>query len=99
MTEEQIKVGATAFCRRSLPSHIPILSQELFQSTIGPVTRVEMNYDARGRSKGISQVDFARPTAADQAFKDFNGVGLTRTLLRIAHVMLIDMPRLRTASH
>lgn len=46
--------------------------RELFASTVGPVTRVALSFDARGQSKGTAQVEFKKNDDATKAFQQYN---------------------------
>jgi RNA recognition motif-containing protein len=48
--------------------------RELFNTTVGHVTRVTLSYDNRGASKGIAQVEFKRNEDATKAFQQYNKV-------------------------
>lgn len=46
--------------------------RELFASTVGPVTKVALSFDARGASKGVAQVEFKKNEDATKAFQQYN---------------------------
>lgn len=47
--------------------------QELFTSTVGPVTRIGIAYDRNGKSTGQATIELRRPGDAQVAFKQYNG--------------------------
>jgi THO complex subunit 4 len=58
------------------------LPQELF-STCGTVARSFIHYDVSGRSEGSATVVFEDRASAVDAIKQFNGVQLDNTTLKI----------------
>lgn len=46
--------------------------KDLFAKTIGPVGSAQMNYDARGKPKGVVNVQFRKPEDAARAFEQYN---------------------------
>jgi len=46
--------------------------QELFSQTIGPLRKVNLHYDAQGRSKGVAYVHFSRRGDGRKAYEQYN---------------------------
>ncbi|KAF8609425.1 hypothetical protein BDV93DRAFT_143618 [Ceratobasidium sp. AG-I] len=46
--------------------------KELFQSTVGQLASVQLNFDAQGRSKGTATVIFQKKGDANKAFQQYN---------------------------
>ncbi|EPQ55003.1 hypothetical protein GLOTRDRAFT_111092 [Gloeophyllum trabeum ATCC 11539] len=46
--------------------------KDLFQTTVGPLRAVQLNYDASGRSKGVATVHFQRKGDGTKAFQQYN---------------------------
>lgn len=46
--------------------------KELFQSTVGQLSSVQLNFDAQGRSKGTATVIFQKKGDASKAFQQYN---------------------------
>jgi len=46
--------------------------KELFQSTVGQLTSVQLNFDSQGRSKGTATVIFQKKGDANKAFQQYN---------------------------
>ncbi|CAE6542227.1 unnamed protein product [Rhizoctonia solani] len=46
--------------------------KELFQSTVGPLSSVQLNFDSQGRSKGTATVIFQKKGDANKAFSQYN---------------------------
>jgi THO complex subunit 4 len=71
VNEEQIKV-----CGYGCSSDFLLIFfysyQELFQSTVGQLSSVQLNFDAQGRSKGTATVIFQKKGDANKAFQQYN---------------------------
>ncbi|KAI0035814.1 hypothetical protein K488DRAFT_42479 [Vararia minispora EC-137] len=46
--------------------------EELFQTTVGPLRKVQLHYDAQGRSKGVAYVQFSRRGDGRKAYEQYN---------------------------
>ncbi|KAG8679563.1 hypothetical protein FRC12_011325 [Ceratobasidium sp. 428] len=46
--------------------------KELFQSTVGALSSVQLNFDSQGRSKGSATVIFQKKGDANKAFQQYN---------------------------
>ncbi|CAE6510775.1 unnamed protein product [Rhizoctonia solani] len=46
--------------------------KELFQSTVGSLSSVQLNFDSQGRSKGTATVIFQRKGDANKAYAQYN---------------------------
>jgi len=46
--------------------------KELFQTTVGPLREVNMQYDANGRSKGVAWVVFQKKGDGNKAYQQYN---------------------------
>lgn len=55
---------------------IPFQHQELFQTMIGPVRQVNLNFDQSGRSKGTASVVFARKNDAVRSVEKLRNITL-----------------------
>jgi THO complex subunit 4 len=47
-------------------------TQELFQTTVGPLKEVTLNYDNKGVSKGVASVHFSRKGDGTKAYQQYN---------------------------
>ncbi|KAK9768633.1 hypothetical protein K7432_000547 [Basidiobolus ranarum] len=61
--------------------------EELF-STVGPLKRVNIVFDAAGRSTGIAKIQFETPAHAAQAIQQYNNVTLDGKPMRIEYAPL-----------
>lgn len=50
--------------------------QELFSTQVGPLRKVQLNYDSAGKSKGTAHVHFVRPQDAAIAHDKYHNVTL-----------------------
>lgn len=69
VNEEQIKVGLNLV---TMGFVLIRWQQELFQSTVGPLSSVQLNFDSQGRSKGSATVIFQKKGDANKAFTQYN---------------------------
>ncbi|RUP47982.1 hypothetical protein BC936DRAFT_145111 [Jimgerdemannia flammicorona] len=80
---------------RHLPSHLPSddlaktirsrlpSAQELFETGIGPLRKVQLNYDQNGKSKGQATIIFQRARDGAAAFDKFHNVTLDNRPMKI----------------
>ncbi|KAL1922182.1 uncharacterized protein VTP21DRAFT_9721 [Calcarisporiella thermophila] len=61
--------------------------KELFSTQIGPLRKVNLNYDQNGRSKGTASVVFQRAGDAAKAFDKFHNVTLDGRPMKIEMVL------------
>ncbi|CAG8589069.1 10470_t:CDS:2 [Dentiscutata heterogama] len=76
----------TLHTRTSTPL-IPLQHQELFQTMIGPVRQVNLNFDQSGRSKGTASVVFARKNDAVRSVEKLRNITLDGRELKIEFVV------------
>lgn len=51
----------------------PMIQQDLFTQTVGPVTKIVLSYDKNGKSTGQASIELRRPGDGQVAFKQYNG--------------------------
>ena len=73
------------------PGVTPRDIKELFE-LVGPLTKHELNFDARGRSKGTAEVVFRSAKHAESALKKYNNVKLDGRPMRIELVLKAGAP-------
>ncbi|QRW05682.1 RNA recognition motif protein [Ceratobasidium sp. AG-Ba] len=69
--------GAQAIAQKIMVSGLPPdvneeQIKELFQSTVGSLSSVQLNFDSQGRSKGTATVIFQKKGDANKAFEQYN---------------------------
>ncbi|KAI9761219.1 MAG: hypothetical protein M4579_001139 [Chaenotheca gracillima] len=61
--------------------------EEYFSKTVGPVKKALLTYGPNGVSRGVATIIFSRPSAADKALKELNGLLVDGRAIKVEVVL------------
>ena len=72
VNEAQVKVSCSHSSRHFTRHLTNFFFQELFQTTVGPLKAVRLNYDQHGKFNGTANVHFTKKGDALKAYNMYN---------------------------